>query len=148
MSLRFISQYEATIANQSLAAIPKRKNMYFDVLFTYFVHPGTALYIGYNSNLSNLDRALYYDSNLGDYRRVNRFTNDGRQIFAKLSYLFRFEFILIAAKDTDADRTSPPHTFPNSTANPRYDPDELTGPYLRKSLIPFNQRFLCFRRPK
>jgi hypothetical protein len=89
-SLRFITQYESTLANPTLASLPLRKNLNFDVLFTYMLHPGTALYVGYNSNLQNLDRALYYDSNISDYRRSPNFLNDGRQVFVKLSYVFRY----------------------------------------------------------
>ena len=90
MSLRFITQYEATLANPLLADLPRRKNLNFDVLFTYLWHPQTALYIGYNSNLQNLDRALGYDSTIGDFRRAPKFLNDGRQVFVKLSYVFRY----------------------------------------------------------
>jgi len=90
MSLRFITQYESTLANPALANLPLRKNLNFDVLFTYMWHPGTALYVGYNSNLQNLDRALFYNSNVSDYRRSPNFLNDGRQIFVKFSYVFRY----------------------------------------------------------
>jgi hypothetical protein len=54
------------------------------------LHPQTALYVGYNSNLQNLDRALGYDSAIGDFRRSKSFLNDGRQVFVKLSYVFRY----------------------------------------------------------
>ncbi len=90
MSLRFITQYEATLANPLLADLARRKNLNFDVLFTYMLHPQTALYVGYNSNLQNLDRALGYDSTLGDFHRSPRVLNDGRQVFVKLSYVFRY----------------------------------------------------------
>ena len=90
MSLRFITQYESTIANPLLANLPRRKNLNFDILYTYMLHPGTALYVGYNSNLQNLDRALGYDSVIGDFRRAPTFLNDGRQVFVKLSYVFRY----------------------------------------------------------
>jgi len=30
------------------------------MLLTYFVHPGTAFYIGYNSDLQNLNRSLVW----------------------------------------------------------------------------------------
>jgi hypothetical protein len=90
MSLRFITQYEATLTNPLLANLPQRKNLNFDVLFTYMLHPGTALYVGYNSNMQNLDRALGYDPLVGDFRRAPRFLNDGRQVFVKLSYVFRY----------------------------------------------------------
>jgi hypothetical protein len=73
-----------------LADLPRRKNANFDVLFTYLLHPQTALYVGYNSNLQNLDRALLYNSNTGDFERAKHFMNDGRQVFVKLSYVFRY----------------------------------------------------------
>ncbi|HEY2393782.1 MAG TPA: hypothetical protein VGK22_21595, partial [Candidatus Angelobacter sp.] len=71
--------------------------MNFDVLFTYLLHPGTAVYVGYNSNLENVDPALCLhqpgsmqcDPNGGGLLRSNRFSNDGRQLFVKISYLFR-----------------------------------------------------------
>jgi len=72
--------------------------MNFDVLFTYFAHPGTAIYVGYNSNLENVDPGLCFhlpgseqcDPNGGGLSRTsNRLTNDGRQLFVKISYLFR-----------------------------------------------------------
>ncbi len=72
--------------------------MNFDVLFTYFAHPGTAIYVGYNSNLENVDPGLcshlpgseQCDPNGGGLSRTsNRLTNDGRQLFVKISYLFR-----------------------------------------------------------
>jgi len=89
-SLRFITQYEATLANPLLADLPRRKNVNFDVLFTYMLHPQTALYVGYNTNMQNLDRALLYNSNTSDFERSKNFMNDGRQVFVKLSYVFRY----------------------------------------------------------
>ena len=62
-----------------------------DVLFTYMIHPGTAIYVGYNSDLANIDRNLATDPT--DYTRLVRgkpFINDGRQFFVKVSYLLRF----------------------------------------------------------
>ncbi len=60
-----------------------------DVLFTYMVTPGTAIYAGYNSNLQNLDRSLANTPD-GLLRTRSAFLNDGRQVFIKLSYLFRY----------------------------------------------------------
>ena len=70
------------------------------MLFTYLLTPGTAIYAGYNSDLQNLDERLQrvcaglpcapgqgFD---GLLRTRNSFINDGRQIFIKLSYLFRY----------------------------------------------------------
>ena len=89
-SLRFIGQYAAVLANQNLTSLQTSKNFNADLLFTYLLHPGTAVYVGYNSNLQNLDPSLSQDSNGNLLHIPNRFLNDGRQIFVKISYLFRF----------------------------------------------------------
>src|SRR5437870_6814615 len=89
-SLRFIGQYAAVLANQNLTSLQTTKNFNADLLFTYLLHPGTAVYVGYNSNLLNLDPSLSQDSNGNLLHVPNRFMNDGRQIFVKVSYLFRF----------------------------------------------------------
>src|SRR5262249_35398281 len=57
-SLRFIAQYNGQLANPNFSSLQTTKNMNFDVLFTYLLHPGTAVYVGYNSNLENVDPAL------------------------------------------------------------------------------------------
>ena len=96
-SLRFIAQYDGLLTNPAYSDLQTTKNMNFDVLFTYFLHPGTAVYLGYNSNLENVDPALCLhlpnssmcDPNGGGLLRDNRLTNDGRQLFVKISYLFR-----------------------------------------------------------
>jgi len=89
-SLRFIGQYAAVLANPNLTSLQTTKNFNADVLFTYLLHPGTAIYVGYNSNLQNLDPSLSQDPNGNLLHIPNRFLNDGRQIFVKVSYLFRF----------------------------------------------------------
>jgi len=89
-SLRFIGQYSSVLANPLNTSLQSTKNFNADILFTYFVHPGTAVYVGYNSNLQNLDPRLGLDPN-GDINRTrDRFINDGRQFFVKISYLFRY----------------------------------------------------------
>jgi hypothetical protein len=97
-SLRFIAQYNGLLANKAYTSLDTVKNMNFDILFTYLLHPGTAVYVGYNSNLENIDPALcaripgtgQCDPNgPGLLRTNNLLTNDGRQIFVKISYLFR-----------------------------------------------------------
>ena len=96
-SLRFIAQYNGLLTNPLYSNLQTTKNMNFDALFTYFLHPGTAVYVGYNSNLENVDPALCLhlpnstmcDPNGGGLLRGNRLTNDGRQLFIKVSYLFR-----------------------------------------------------------
>jgi hypothetical protein len=52
------------------------------------IHPDTAFYLGYNSNLENLDFTAI--SNHSGFVRNYSFLNDGRTLYAKLSYLFRF----------------------------------------------------------
>ena len=89
-SLRFIGQYATLLANPARTSLQSTKNFNADVLFTYLVHPGTAVYVGYNSNLQNLDPALGLDPNGNINRTRDHFINDGRQFFVKLSYLFRY----------------------------------------------------------
>jgi predicted porin len=89
-SLRFIAQYSAVLANPQLTSLQTTKSFNADVLLTYLLHPGTAVYVGYNSNLQNLDRSLQLDPNGNLLRTQNRFLNDGRQVFVKISYLFRY----------------------------------------------------------
>jgi hypothetical protein len=89
-SLRLIGQYTTTIANPALSALETTKNFNADLLFTYLIHPGTAVYVGYNSNLQNIDPSLGFDSSGNLLRTRTRYINDGRQLFVKISYLLRF----------------------------------------------------------
>ena len=97
LSLRAILQYTATLTQNDPANpantytyLPTTRNFNADFLVTYLVHPGTAVYVGYNSNLANLDPALGIDPNFFTVARSNRLINDGRLFFVKVSYLFRF----------------------------------------------------------
>ena len=97
LSLRVILQYDSTLTlnrlsfgNDQLTFLPTTKNFNTDILVTYFLHPGTAIYVGYNTNQQNLDRSLATDPDLGGIRNSNRMINDGRLFFVKVSYLFRF----------------------------------------------------------
>ncbi len=89
LSLRFIVQYNPTLANSQFSSLSSTKNLNFDFLITWLLRPGTAVYVGYNSNLQNLDPSLATTSS-GLLRTRDRFLNDGRQLFVKASYLFRF----------------------------------------------------------
>ncbi len=98
LSLRVIGQYNGLLANSNYTSLATQKNMNFDILLTYLLHPGTAVYLGYNSNLENVDPGLCVhlpgttecDPNgAGLLRTRNKFANDGRQLFVKISYLFR-----------------------------------------------------------
>ena len=89
LSLRFIGQYNAVLSNPAYTTLQNTKNFNADFLVTYLVHPGTAVYVGYNSNLQNLDPSLANTPD-GLLRTRSRFLNDGRQVFVKVSYLFRY----------------------------------------------------------
>ena len=52
------------------------------------MNPWTALYVGYNGNVQNLD---LFPTTVGEQIfRAPYFTHDARQFFVKVSYLFRF----------------------------------------------------------
>ncbi len=99
-SLRLIGEYDSTLSNPFLTTLQNSKRFNGDVLFTYLINPGTAIYAGYNSNLQNVDPSLQGvcagltcvpgQSPDGLLRTRNTFINDGRQIFVKVSYLFRY----------------------------------------------------------
>jgi hypothetical protein len=85
LSVRFIGQYDTLISNPDPAVtqLPTIKNFNVDFLVTYLLNPGTALYVGYNSNLQNLDPTA-------TFRTTSDFINDAKGLFVKFSYLFRF----------------------------------------------------------
>jgi hypothetical protein len=98
LSLRAIVQYNGLLANPTYSSLQTTKNLNFDFLVTYLVHPGTAVYVGYNSNLENLIPSLCLpaagqtvgcDPNGSGLVRSNGLINDGRVFFVKVSYLFR-----------------------------------------------------------
>ena len=97
LSLRLIAQYNGLLANPAQSSLTNTKNMNFDFLVTYLPHPGTAVYVGYNSDLENLVPGLCHQlpgstvciPNGPGLVRNNSFINDGRQFFVKISYLFR-----------------------------------------------------------
>lgn len=89
LSLRVIAQYDAVLSNETLTSLPTVKNFNLDLLMTYLVNPGTALFVGYNGNAQNID---LIDTPTGRrlIRPRARFENDAWQFFVKFSYLFRF----------------------------------------------------------
>ena len=90
LSLRGILDYNGVLPNPAAVALDRRKHLTADVLLTYLVHPGTALYIGYTDGYDNLRRDPQEPApaplRLGGGPTVST----GRQIFVKTSYLFRF----------------------------------------------------------
>ena len=89
LSARVILQYVSVLSNPLVSSLSPTKNFNADFLITYLVHPGTAIYFGYNSNLQNLDRRLF-PTPTGLLTTRDDFINDGRQFFVKASYLYRF----------------------------------------------------------
>jgi hypothetical protein len=97
ISARIIAEYDSTLANPQETSLPRTKQIGTEALFTWLPHPGTAVYVGYNNDLQNLDRSLcnrlpdgQCDPNNTAPPRSPFYLNDGRQFFVKASYLFRF----------------------------------------------------------
>jgi hypothetical protein len=87
LSVRSILDYYALLPDEALIGYTRSQVVTGDVLLTYLIHPGTALYIGYTNRMENVAidpmvRRL----------RLTEFpgTVTNRQIFAKVSYLLRF----------------------------------------------------------
>lgn len=83
-----IFDYNSLLPNNKLLSNAYSKQADTTLLFTYFPHPGTALYLGYANTFQNTDYnatgtpAYTLDSVPG--------TSTDRQIFIKVSYLLRF----------------------------------------------------------
>lgn len=97
ISARLIVEYDSTLANPAQTSIARTKQIGTQALLTWLPHPGTAVYIGYNNDLQNLDPTLCNrlqngacDPNNTTVPRASNYLNDGKQIFVKASYLFRF----------------------------------------------------------
>jgi hypothetical protein len=96
LSVRLILQYNALLAGtpgvgSPYTYLPTQKEFNADFLITYLVHPGTAIYVGYNSDLQNLN-VVPEAATLPGYvtNTAKGYLNDSRQLFVKVSYLFRF----------------------------------------------------------
>ena len=97
LSARVIVEYDSTLANPAETSLPRTKQIGTEALFTWLPHPGTAVYVGYNNDLQNLAPSLCNrlpggacDPDNTVAPRSTNFLNDGKQIFIKASYLFRF----------------------------------------------------------
>jgi len=102
LSLRLILDYNATIANSQLFDVQRSlggsddvngpfaptKQFTTDVLFTYLLHPGTAIYLGYNNGYSDLNLRPGPPPSVTAQGTPNNPTS--RLFFIKLSYLLRF----------------------------------------------------------
>src|SRR5208337_5051664 len=88
LSFRVIPQYTTVLANPATTSLSTTKTFNADFLFTYLVNPFTALYVGYNSNMDNLE--LLPGPAAAQLLRTRGLATDGKQFFVKFSYLFRF----------------------------------------------------------
>jgi len=88
LSLRVIPQYTTVLANPLETSLSTGKTFNTDFLFTYLLNPFTALYVGYNQNLDNLE--LLPGPAAAQLLRTRGLATDGKQFFVKFSYLLRF----------------------------------------------------------
>jgi hypothetical protein len=86
LSFRAILDYNGVLSNPDLVALDRTKHLTFDLLMTYLVHPGTAVYVGYTDGYDNI---TLEPSGTRTFTRSPS-TSTGRQFFVKTSYLFRF----------------------------------------------------------
>ena len=93
-----IETYNSLLTNPTQTPLYPAKGFNTDFLVTYLLHPGTAVYVGYNSNLENVNPALCDrlpgsaqcdPAGPGLLRTPNGYINDGRLFFVKISYLIR-----------------------------------------------------------
>jgi hypothetical protein len=96
-SARVIVEYDSTLVNPAETSLLRTKQVSTEALLTWLPHPGTAIYLGYNNDLQNIDRTLCNRIGTGAcdpsntvLPRSSNYLNDGRQIFLKASYLLRF----------------------------------------------------------
>ena len=88
LSIRAIVDNAALNADPSLAKLDHERSWAPDVLLTYLVHPGTALFVGYTDRHENL--ALFSQPFPSVRRTARPDTSVARQLFVKVSYLWRF----------------------------------------------------------
>ena len=96
LSARVIVEYDSTLANPLTTSLQRTKQVQTQALFTWLPHPGTAIYVGWNNDLQNLNHTLCArehgtcNPTQPILPRSPGYLNDGRQFFIKASYLLRF----------------------------------------------------------
>jgi hypothetical protein len=78
LAVRAILQHERTVANATLTTLEPARYLNTDLLVSYIINPWTAIYAGYNGNARDLDDPRH------------QLQRDAQQLFAKVSYLYRF----------------------------------------------------------
>ncbi len=97
LSARVIVEYDTTLVNPAETSLVRTKQVQTQALLTWLPHPGTVVYVGWNSDLQNYDHMLCERIGGGTCNpmrpilpRGDGYLNDGRQFFVKASYLLRF----------------------------------------------------------
>jgi hypothetical protein len=98
LSARVITEYDSLFANPAQTSLYRTKEVATQALLTWLPHPGTAIYLGYNNDLQNLNHQVctqlpgsgQCDPTQPVLPRATNYLNDGRQFFVKFSYLLRF----------------------------------------------------------
>lgn len=88
LSVRAILDYDALMTNSALLAGTPYKHLTPDILLTYQLNPGTAVFCGFTSNYENIHRDPFAPYTVGNSGPPNTLT--GRQFFVKISYLLHF----------------------------------------------------------
>jgi hypothetical protein len=86
LSVRWILDYASVLPNATFVSLDREKRLQGDLLLTYLLNPGTAVYVGYTDRRENL---AFDPGQTLAIRRTDSVLNTGRQFFVKLSYLFR-----------------------------------------------------------
>jgi len=89
LSLRLIGQYTNVLPAVELSALEHAKTLTGDVLLTYLLHPGTALYVGYSNMLENYNRLAVEQAALLERTRSGLIST-ATGLFVKFAYLYHF----------------------------------------------------------
>ena len=88
LAVRGIFDYNRLDSNAALFSDPASSGVMYDLLVKYLVHPGTAVYVGFNRQYEG---ALTDQTSPLPLRWSNLPSNPiGQQVFVKMSYQFRF----------------------------------------------------------
>jgi len=87
LSLRAIVDYNGVLPNAALIDLTPDKRVTADFLLTWLATPGTAFYLGYTDTHENLAILPGMPNYVGTLSGPS--TTTGRQVFVKVSYLFR-----------------------------------------------------------
>lgn len=96
LSARVIVEYDSLLANPAETSLVRTKEVQTQALLTWLPHPGTAVYLGYNNDLQNLNHELCSrqdgacDPTQPILQHGPGYLNSGRQFFLKASYLWRW----------------------------------------------------------